>query len=227
MSDTAPTPPHRGLVLGLCGLTIVVVVALSLVLFREDLEPVDEAPATTADPVVVADDFDRADAPDLVTDGRSWVEPTGDWVVQDGHAALVAAAPAPPPSLAVLDSGVADGVARATATAVEPGWAFAFRILDEDDFWAVVARPDTGDWSLARVEGGAVTEATGFLAVPPADGDQVEVRLQGERIVVTIGGVTNEVTDPALVDATGIGPAALRDQNIASMAWDDLSLARR
>jgi len=228
MSDAAPSPPHRGLVLGLCGLTLVVVVALSLVLFRDDLEPVeDQAPPTTTDPLLAADDFERPDAPDLTTDGRPWTEPAGDWVVQDAHAALVAAAPAPGPSLAVLDTGAADGVARATATAVEPGWAFAFRIDGPADFWAVVARPETESWSLARVQGGVVEETTGFLAAAPADGALVEVRLQGDRIVVTVGGVTNEVTDDALVDATGIGPAALVDDNIASMAWDDISLARR
>jgi hypothetical protein len=227
MSDTAPSPPRRGLVLGLCGLTVVVVVALSLVLFLDDLDPVDDAPVTTEDPLVAADDFARADAPDLAADGRDWTEPAGDWVVQDGHAALVTAAPPPQPSLAVLDTGAADGVARATATAVEPGWAFAFRVLGPGDFWAVVARPETADWSLARVQGGVVSETTGFLAVAPTDGDLVEVHLQGDRITVTVGGVTNEVTDPALADATGIGPAALSDRNIASMAWDDLVLARR
>ena len=227
MSDTAPTPAPRGLVLGLCGLTVVVVAALSLVLFRDDLDPVDDTPPTTEDPILVADDFERADAPDLAADGVSWTEPAGDWVIQDAHVALVTAAPPPQASVAVLDIGAADGVARATATAVEPGWAFAFRIRDEQDFWAVVARPETADWSLARVEGGVATETAGFLAVAPADGDHVEVHLQGERITVTIGGVTNEVTDPTLVDATGIGPAALSDRNIASMAWDDIFLARR
>jgi len=228
MSDTAPSPPPRGLVLGLCGLTIVVVVALSLVLFRDDLGPIeDAAPATTTDPLLAADDFERPDAPELATDGRPWSEPAGDWVVQDAHAALVTPAPVPQPSLAVLDTGAADGVARVTATAVEPGWAFAFRVRGPEDFWAIVARPETGTWSLARVEGGVVTETTGFLAAAPVDGTLIEVRLEGDRIVVSAGGVTNEVTDDTFVDATGIGPAALTPDNIASMAWDDLSLARR
>lgn len=228
MTDAAPSPPARGLVLGLCGLTIVVVVALSLVLFRDDLGPVeDQAPSPSVDPVLAADDFERPDAPDLAADGPPWTESAGGWEVQDAHVALTSAAPPPQPSLAVLDAGAADGVARATATAIEPGWAFAFRIEGPQDFWAVVARPETGDWSLALIEGGVVTETTGFLAVAPADGALIEVHLQGDHIVVGVGGATNEVTDDALVDATGIGPAALSDENIASMAWDDISLARR
>ena len=91
----------------------------------------------------------------------------------------------------------------------------------------MVARPEADSWSLARVEAGVVEETTAFLAIAPVDGALVEVDLQGDHIVVTVGGVTNEVTDAAFVDATGIGPAALTVDNIASMAWDDLSLARR
>jgi len=227
MSDTAPTPLPRGLVLGLCGLTLVVVVALSLVLFREDLEPIeDQAPVTTTDPLLAADDFERADAPDLAAPGHPWAEPAGDWIVQDGHAALLTAAPAGP-SLAVLAEAGSDGVARMTVTAVEPGWGFAFRVRDDRNYWTLVARPEQAAWSLVRVVDGISTEYPGTVVAAPTDGSQIEVVLDGDRILASVGGVVGtEVVDAAMAEATGVGLFAETDRNIASMAWDDLSLAR-
>ena len=68
MSDAAPSPPPRWVVLGLAALTLLLVTAASLALFRDDLEPVDDpddAAVTTVDPGIVADDFERPDADTL------------------------------------------------------------------------------------------------------------------------------------------------------------------
>ena len=113
-----------------------------------------------------------------------------------------------------------------TATAVEPGWAFAVRVQDERNFWALVARPDTGSWSLAVVEDGEITDTPGFLAVAPADGARIEVALAGPVLRVTIGDTTNEVSDETFAGATGIGLATFSPENLVSMAWDDVELAR-
>jgi len=227
MSDTAPSPPSRGLVLGLCGLTIVVVVALSLVLFRDDLEPVDNTPPTTVHPILATDDFDRADAPDLAAPGHSWAEPAGDWAIQDGHAALVEPA-SEGPNLAILPTASSDGVARVTVTAVEPGWGFAFRVQDDRNYWALVARPDQSAWSLLRVLDGIRTEHQGIVIAPPTDGARIEVVLDGDRIQAQVGAIAGtEVIDDALVDASGLGLFTETGQNVASMAWDDVEMARR
>ena len=227
MSDAAPSPPPRWVVLGLAALTLLVVTVASLALFRDDLEPVDDpddAAVTTVEPRIVADDFERPDADALADADHPWAEGTAAWAVQDGHATLTAVDGVP--AVAVLPSETAGAVARVTATAVEPGWAFAVRVQDERNFWALVARPDAGSWSLAVVEDGEITDTPGFLPVAPADGARIEVALAGPVLRVTIGDTTNEVSDETFADATGIGLATFSPENLVSMAWDDVELAR-
>lgn len=229
MSDPAPTPPPRWLVLGLAALTLVVVAALSLVLFRDDIDTSSSvAEPATVDEVLVADAFDRPDADSLADADHAWTQPRGGWAVRDGHAALVTPTTPDGPNLAVLPTDSADGVASVSATAVEPGWGFAFRAQDADDYWALVARPETSTWSLVLVQAGVVTETTDFLAREPVDGTHIEVRLAGDAIEVTLDGtLSNQVTDATFADATGLGLVALTGENAASMAWDDVGLRRR
>lgn len=240
MSDTTPAaaprttppptpaaaPPPRWLVLGLAALTIVAVGAGSLLLFRDDLigDAADEVTYRPTRPTL-ADDFERPDADRLDDPDHPWAVARGAWAVRDGHAALTEPGPGGPRNLVVLPADRADGVARVTATAVEPGWAFAFRVRDEHNYWSLVARPETGSWSIEVVRDGVATEIEQFLAVAPADGDRIEVHLTGALIAVTVNGTTgNEVDDDDPARAGGVGLLSLTGDNVASMAWDDVEL---
>jgi len=229
MTEPAPAPP-RWLALGLAALTLVAVGGLSLLLFRNDLERLDdpaEAPATVGDdPVLVADDFDRADAPTLADADHPWAQVHGAWAVQDGHG-TVTAAPADRPALATLPVDGPSGVVRARATAVEPGWAFAFRVQDEANFVAVVARPEAGGWTLGVVRDGVATESPLALGAAPADGTVIEVRRTASGVQVTLdGGGPQPVDGVPFAEATDVGLATFESANLASMAWDDVEVAR-
>ena len=220
-----PDPPlPRPVVLGLAVLTVVVVGALSLVLFRDDLARTgDDGDLTAASEVTRRDDFDRPDADRLATGDLAWSDLVGRWVVQDGHAALVEAGSGAVAGLTALDRDRADGVVSAVTRAVEPGWGLAFRVAGPDDFWAVVARES--DWAVVRVEAGTVLEAGPVVATPPEDGLTVEVRLRATTIEVSVGGATAEpLDDDALADAGSVGFVSLSGTGIASMAWDDLQV---
>ena len=222
MSDPAPPLP-RVAALGLAVLTVLVVGALSLVLFWGDIVE-DQDDPTTAEPADLGgDDFDRADADRLTADGAPWIESVGRWAVQDAHAALTEGGGGAVAGLAVLPAEATH--LEVTATAVEPGWGVAFRVQDADDLWAVVARPERGSWSLVHVEAGTVQETQDFVAVEPRDLSVVQVDVVGDLIRVTVDdGESNEVSDPALADAGDVGLLALPGGSLASMAWDDLTV---
>jgi hypothetical protein len=225
MRDPAPPLP-RAAVLALSVLTVLVVGALSLALFWGDIVEDDEpATATATTAVPGGDDFERPDAEGLAAEGHDWIEERGTWAVRDAHAALATGAFGEVAGLAVLPT---DGtsVLQATATAVEPGWGLAFRVQNASNFWAVVARPDRGSWSLVHVAGGVVDEREDIVRVEPTDRSVVRVDLAGELIRVTIDqNPPVEGSDPALVDATDVGLVALDGGSLASMAWDDVTVS--
>ena len=180
------------------------------------------APVTTVAPT--GDDFERPDDTPL---GPPWEVVGGTWVVQDGHAAVTAPPAGGGASMAVLrpeDPGAGPRTAAVTALAVEPGWAFAFRVGGPDDQWRVVAHPETASWSLEIVRAGVVEERAGFLPVAPADGDRVEVRMVGDTVTGTVGTTSAEVQDPAGADRTAVALVATTPDGLPSMAWDDVEV---
>jgi hypothetical protein len=228
MPEPAVLAPPRWLALGLAALTLVAVGGLGLLLFRNDLERVDdEEPADVGDGgPAVQDDFERPDAPSLADEAHRWVPASGTWGVLDGRA-VVTAPGSEGPAVAVLPSGTAGGVARVTATAVEPGWGFAFRVQDASTFVALVARPESSGWTLAVAESGAVVETAVDLPAEPADGTRIEVAPAGDGVEVSLNGSEPVlVPDVPLADATSIGLVALVPEGLASMAWDDVEVTR-
>jgi hypothetical protein len=219
MSDADPPLP-RAAVLALAVLTVVVVGVLGLALFWGDIVA-DTSPSTATAGTTVVDDFERPDADGLADDEHPWEEPTGQWIVQDGHAALAELGDTH--ALAVLPTDEPAAV-EVTARAVEPGWGLAFRIQDPTNLWAVVARPERGTWSLVHLEEGVPDEVQDFVTSEPRDGSVVRVELAGDRLRVTVDGRVNERVDPALIDATGVGLLALPGGSVPSMAWDDLTV---
>jgi hypothetical protein len=201
-------------VVSLAVLTVVAAATLSLLLFRDELVRVEDPTGSVEVPPPLYDDFEGEQL------NAHWQPIAGQWGVQSGEA--VVTAPAPARSLLVIPDAGADGVARVTASSVEDGWAFAFRVRDRDDYWSVIARPGADSWSIEHMDQGRSSELDDFLTVAPADGDQVEVRLAGATITVTINGdVSNSITDVALTDATGLGLLSVGG-NPAALGWDDL-----
>jgi hypothetical protein len=226
MSDAAPPLP-RAAVLALAVLTVLAVAGLSLALFVGDIEDEngddDSAAAATVTLPTSGDAFDRPDADGLADADHPWQEPEGLWLVQDSHAALSTGTSDDLPGLAVLP-GDAPSSVEVTATAVEPGWGLAFRVQDRDNFWAVVADTDGAAWSLVHVADGTAEVTEGFVPVEPTDLAVVGVELTGDLIRVTVGDQSNQVSDPALADATAVGLVALPGGSLPSMAWDDLTI---
>lgn len=224
-------PPPRWLVVALAVLAVVATGVISLLPFLDDIERVDDdqaAPAISAPGR--GDDFDRPDGP-LATTDRPWTEPAGDWVIQDAHAALTVPAGAGT-GPAVLDTGMAlldDGepwtTAAVTATALEPGWAFAFLVAGPDDYWALTPdRQNHSRWVLQRMIEGRVEFFYESVEVAPRDGARIEIALRPEGVVVTVDGVTAEPRPIDDTNATGVGLVAFDSSRAASMAWDDLTL---
>jgi hypothetical protein len=117
-------------------------------------------------------------------------------------------------------------LARVTATAVEPGWGVAFRVQDAENFWALAVDPTTEAWAVVVYEDGRPAPVAAAFPTLPADGTRVQVATVGDRILLAVGGEPVPLEDPRLADATGFGLVALVPENLASMAWDDLELAR-
>lgn len=222
MSQPAPPLP-RPAAIGLGVLTVVLVGALSLVLFRDDIEAGDDEATPIPTVVPVGDDFERADADGLATDAVAWDELLGSWIVQDGHAALATPADdgAAAAGLAVLPRERAGGTVRATALAVEPGWGLAFRVGGPDDWWAAVAGVD--EWTIVSTSDGTL-RGLGVVPVAPRDGAEVAVELVGDLVRVTVDDQSVEVTDPTGRDAADVGLVATNSENLASMAWDGLTV---
>ncbi len=228
MTDPTPAAPAHTpppwLVHSLSVLTLVAVVALSLVLFRDDFEdvrPDDDEEAAAGTPV--GDTFDRDDADTLVAPGHPWLEARGAWGVRDGAAALVAPAPRQQ-ALAALAGEGPDGTVRVTAASVAPGWGVAFRVRDPEHRWGLVVQEDGRGWALEVVNGGVASTISDFLAVAPADGDDIEITLEGRTITATVGDVTNTLADDRVTDGVGVGVLAARVPGVdaTTLRWDDL-----
>jgi hypothetical protein len=72
----------------------------------------------------------------------------------------------------VLEGAQGDGLVEVTMPVVEAGAGLVFRYLDPDNFWAVIADPEAGNWAIWKTIDG---EATPVDTVEASTADGVTV----------------------------------------------------
>jgi hypothetical protein len=131
------------------------------------------------------------------------------------------------PNLAIAEIGHSDASLSVRVARVTNGAGLVFRYRDRDDYWAVVAVPGYGTWSVVRTVDGKKESvgSTGLSAVQ--DGTTIGVTTHGGTIEVLVNGnVTTVISDPALGDATMAG-MTVDGSDAAQARFDDFSYAAR
>jgi peptidoglycan/LPS O-acetylase OafA/YrhL len=138
----------------------------------------------------VIDSFERADSPTSLTtadSGVTWAPARGTWGVEDRRA-IVAPAEDDAPRLAVLTQPERDGLVEVTLTTMAEGAGLLVRYEDPDNWWAVIARPSSGRWSVIQAVDGEPVPIAEFAA-PTDDGTTVSVTQHDVLLRVLVDGV--------------------------------------
>ena len=162
----------------------------------------------------VFDNFNRdhAGALGTSTSGHAWTL-VGAWVIENPVTGNVpydgqADPPAGANNVAVIASGVSDGVVKGTFDTATAGTRLIFRYTDIDNYLFVEAR--ASDWRLAtriNVPPVAETTVTTYNATP-VNGDKVEVVLSGTSVQVYFNDVlriSSTITNFQTAASHGIG----------------------
>jgi hypothetical protein len=153
------------------------------------------------------DNFDRAySATSLGTGpGRvQWHAVNGVWGIQD-HTGVVSR-PSPRWSIAVVDGRVADQRVSTTVANVVPGQGLAFRVEDENNFFALVALPKYATWNLYRVQHGQAASITNTGLSAAKGRVSIAIVVKGDTISLFIdGSLAARITTSALAGATQAG----------------------
>lgn len=184
---------------------------------------------STANGSGVRDSFDRSgDARSLgtSTSGHSWKVVSGTWGIDDGAATLLDANDAGPRSLAVVDMGGRDGVIRATAAKMSPGWGLVFRYRGPFNYWYITAAPEAAAYNIVRVSQSSeadeieVETVTRLELATAADGVVVEIRVSGALVEIVLDGVLRyQLIDDILAGESGVGLIAVGEAR--GGRWDD------
>ncbi|MEL7209835.1 MAG: hypothetical protein AAGK32_16645, partial [Actinomycetota bacterium] len=125
---------------------LVTAAAIALVLVVTVDEDDDPAPAVEPSDLTV--DFGAPDGTLLTDLEPPWEDLRGTFAVEGGRAVVAEPNPDGPRSLTRLPTGSAEATVSVEAQGVADGWAFAFRVDGPLDYFAVVARPGRGSWSV-------------------------------------------------------------------------------
>jgi hypothetical protein len=220
----APSPSRGWAVPAAAAVLVLVVLGASAAWLRtEDDEVPDDVPLLVAEGV--RDDFTRAESPmalEVTRTGQPWEQVSGRWEVEDGVVRLVERNDLGARTVAITEMESSDGAVAVTAASMTDGVGVAFRYQDAFNYWFVTAAPSFGSWRIDRLEDGNLVEVGGLPLVEAVDGSILEVRFEGRTITVFVDGEQQqEVVDPALADATGVGLVFTGGRPDAA-AWDDL-----
>lgn len=177
-------------------------------------------PGTPLQGGVVIDSFDASSDRSLATGDIPWATLSGIWGSTNGSARITQPAQAGAPNI-VVTPGAANGSAHVTFTVVGNQAALVFRLVDVDNYWAVVAAPPFATWNVIRVVDGEAEQAANLGVSPVVEGTTVGVIVDDDDIIVTINGrIRLTLTDPTHADGAwyglgGFGPGALEAQ------WDE------
>ena len=157
----------------------------------------------------------------LATPQDRWNNPGGQWA-SDGTAATVSS-PSPFGASLLLTQAEAPvtGISARFANVGE-GAGVAFRVVDDQNYMALVAAPQFQSWALLRVVGGRPLQIADAGVAPTADGTTAGVRIEGERISIEIDGLVRaETEDPTFQNAQLAG-LILRGGGDQSARWENV-----
>jgi len=176
---------------------------------------------------VVSDSFNRADSTTSLgtaDTGQAWTALTGTLGINGNAAYAVVTSN----SVAVIDSGLADGTVQVKLTATATGSVMPrliFRCTDASNYWMLQARGSTGKYQLYKNVAGAFTQLGTDIAVTPTAGDVIQAVLSGSSVTIKVNGVqAATATDAFNSTATkhGIGWAQPTD---TTQKFDDFSVS--
>jgi hypothetical protein len=123
------------------------------------------------------------------------------------------------PALSVVDTGFAEGRVVVTVEDVEAGSGLVVRYGDRNHYWAVVADPVTGTWTVTKTVEGR-TESVGPVASLGSGSARLEAVRSGARMQIRIGDrLVDVIVDRELAGATGAGLITAGDQT--RPRWND------
>ncbi len=169
---------------------------------------------------ILVDSFTEAGPLSGATATLGWAIPSGDWRIVDGgvrHSGPIGTLP----SVAVTETGSANGLIQATFT--EPAdWAgLTFRYTDLANYWTVIGAPNFGTWNLSKVVDGESIDLGNVGAAPVTPGTVLGILLDGDRISISINAQTLLVViDATHAEATAAGLYAGQD-TASNAIWDN------
>ncbi len=170
----------------------------------------------------VIETFTDGDADGLgeTDNGRNWGEVAGQWEVRQGAAVLVTDPSIR--SIAVVDSGVANGVITIESVVTKAKAGIVFRYVDKDNYWMLTAVPTAGTWNVRKVVTGEVVDVANLGTASTGNGDLLSIELRGAEIGIGVNGVGKvKFTDETHLDGTGVGLTATGD-GATEAVWDNL-----
>lgn len=143
--------------------------------------------------------------------GAVWEAAAGTWGTLAGQAYL--AEPIAGRNLASLrpdwEEAAGETTLQVQVPVVSDGAGLVFRYRDVSNYWAFVAVPAYGTWAAIKVVDGQEQAVVNTGLSATVDGTTIGVRLEGDVIDLILGSrVAISLTDPELVDATGLGLTA-------------------
>lgn len=156
----------------------------------------------------VVDDFSiDSEAGGLVNtaNGRPWSGSPKNFMTSDGQLGL-ADTDVKGAQVLLVDTGAPNHVVAATFPVVESGCGVVFRYKGPNNYWSLTAAEAAGTWTLTKVVNGEKESPVLLGSAPTADGTQVMIRTEGNRLFFYFDGVLyNTFNDGDNADATRVG----------------------
>ncbi len=185
----------------------------------EQVEATDRLKGPVVDTFSVATD---AEGLNLTANGRPWSGNRADFKIDGGQLKLVDSA-GPESRVAIVDTGAVHHLVAATFSKVRTGSGVVFRYKGPNNYWSLTAAQASGTWTLAKVVNGKRENPVLLGTAPTADGTQVMVRAEGNRLFFYFDGAQfNTLNDGDLSDGTKVG-LILAGPNSKDVRVDDLA----
>jgi hypothetical protein len=142
----------------------------------------------------------------LTANGRPWAGNTSSFKVESGQLSAASESSSPTARVALVDTGAVHHIVSATFSKVRVGSGVVFRYKGPNNYWSLTAAPGAGTWTLTKVINGEKVNPVLLGTAPVADGTQVMVRAEGNRLFFYFDGTQfNTLNDGDLSDGSRVG----------------------